>query len=363
MKWSDFVATASFNSRFARIAAISALLVAPPATITCASNAGAAGPSYRITKEIPLGGPDGWDFLHYSSLDRRVYVAHGDRVTVVDEPTGKVVGEVGPLPGKVHDITISPDTRQGFTDEGEPGVAIAFDLMTLKPTKRVMAAPDADGLLYDPATGRIFVVNGDSGSITVIDPSSDTAIATIDVGEKLEPAVSDGRGHIYVNGEEKNEIVEIDARANKVLARWPMSACRTPHGIAIDEDSARIFSTCANKVMVVTNADTGATVATIAIGEHSDGAAFDPMRKLAFSSNGDGTLSVVKELSPNEFALFDTVTTRQSARTMSIDPKTGRLFLVAGSVQSEKPADEPGKPRRTVIAPGSVELLYLDPAS
>ena len=354
-----------FFSRTAlgKLLATSALIALSSACVSAAPRVLATGPTYRITKEIALPGPDRWDFVHYSAINRRVYVAHGDRVTVVDEPTGKVIGQIGQYPGITHGIAVSAQAHQGFTDEGRPGLAVAFNLKTLKPTKEITTAPDADGLLYDPASGHIFVVNGDSGSITVIDPSTDAKVATISVGSKLEPAVSDGRGTIYVNGEQKNEIIEINTRTNKILARWSMPTCQTPHGIAIDAKSRQIFSTCANKVMVIMNADTGATIATLPIGAHSDGAAFDPVRKLAFSSNGDGTLTVVKEVSPSKFTVLETVKTQRSARTMSIDPETGRLFLVAASILSEKPANKPGKRPHIVYKPHSVRLLYLDPTS
>jgi YVTN family beta-propeller protein len=316
--------------------------------------------SYKITKEVPLPGPDRWDFIKYSRINKRVYVAHGDRVTVVDEPSGKVIGQIDNLPGGTHGIAISPETNQGFTDEGDPGLAIAFNLKTLRKSKTITTAADADGILYEPTTKQIYVVNGDSGSISVIDPKKDKKIATIDVGSKLEPAVADGRGHIYVNGEQKNEIIAIDAKTNKIVARWPMPACQTPHGIAIDRSARRLFSTCSNKVMVVLNIDTGAAVGSLPIGSHSDGAAFDPIRKLAFSSNGDGTLSVIKELSADHFILAETIQTKPSARTMSIDPKTGRIFLVAAEVISDPTNTALG--HHEVYASGSVKLLYLDPS-
>jgi YVTN family beta-propeller protein len=319
-----------------------------------------AVPSYKITKEVPLPGPDRWDFVKYSRVNKRIYVAHGDRVTVVDEPSGKVIGQIDNLPGGTHGIAISPQTNQGFTDEGDPGLAIAFNLKTLRKSKTITTAGDADGILYEPTTKHIYVINGDSGSISVIDPKKDKKIATIDVGSKLEPAVADGRGHIYVNGEQKNEIIAIDAKTNNIFAHWPMPACKTPHGIAIDRSARRLFSTCANKILVVLNIDTGAVVANLPIGTHSDGAAFDPVRKLVFSSNGDGTLSVIKELSADRFVLAETVQTEPSARTISIDPKTGRIFLVAAEVISD-PTDTATR-HHAVYAPGSVKLLYLDPS-
>ena len=343
-------------------AAVAALIVmASPTLAQSGASEKPAVPSYKITKEVPLPGPDRWDFVKYSTTERRVYVAHGDRVSVIDEPTGKVIGQIGNLPGITHGIAISPETHQGFTTEGHPGLAAAFDLKTLKQTKTITTAPDADGILYEPTTKHIYVVNGDSGSLSVIDPSSDLNIATIDVGSKLEPAVADGKGHIYVNGEEKSEIIAIDAKTNKVTAHWTMPTCRTPHGIAIDRTTRRLFSSCSNKVLVVLNLDTGATVATLPIGARSDGAAFDPVRKLVFSSNGDGTLSVIKEISADHFVSAETVQTKPGARTMSIDPKTGRIFLVSAESAPNSATSNAASQHRPTYAPDSVKLLYVDP--
>jgi YVTN family beta-propeller protein len=343
-------------------AAVAALIVmASPTLAQSGASEKPAVPSYKITKEVPLPGPDRWDFVKYSTTERRVYVAHGDRVSVIDEPTGKVIGQIGNLPGITHGIAISPETHQGFTTEGHPGLAAAFDLKTLKQTKAITTAPDADGILYEPTTKHIYVVNGDSGSLSVIDPSSDLNIATIDVGSKLEPAVADGKGHIYVNGEEKSEIIAIDAKTNKVTAHWTMPTCQTPHGIAIDRTTRRLFSSCSNKVLVVLNLDTGATVATLPIGARSDGAAFDPVRKLVFSSNGDGTLSVIKEISADHFVSAETVQTKPGARTMSIDPKTGRIFLVSAESAPNSATSNAASQHRPTYAPDSVKLLYVDP--
>ena len=337
------------------------IVIASPALAQSGASEKPTVPSYKITKEVPLPGPDRWDLVKYSPTDRRVYVAHGDRVSVIDEPSAKVIGQIGNLPGITHGIAISPETHQGFTTEGHPGLAAAFDLKSLKQTKTIMTAPDADGILYEPTTKHIYVVNGDSGSLSVIDPSSDRNIATINVGSKLEPAVADGKGHIYVNGEEKNEIIAIDAKVNKVTAHWAMPTCQTPHGIAIDRATRRLFSSCANKVLVVLSLDTGATVATLPIGAHSDGAAFDPVRKLVFSSNGDGTLSVIKELSADRFVSSETVRTKPGARTMSIDLKTGRIFLVSAESAPDSATSTAASQHRPTYAPDSVKLLYIDP--
>ena len=320
-----------------------------------------ASPAYRVTKTVALGGGERWDFVVFDPSGKRVYVAHGDHVTVVNETTGEVVGQIGPFPGGTHGIAVSTKTNQGYTDDGKAGTAAAFDLKSLKPLKQIKAAPDADAIVYEPVTGHIYVINGDSGSLTVIDPETNTTVSTIDVGAGLEPGVADGKGTLFVNGAANNEIVKIDARTNKVEAHWPMPACKTPHGLAMDPETRRLFATCANNVMVVVDAESGANVATLPIGSSTDGAAFDPIRKLIFSSNGDGTLSVVQEKDAQTFVLSDAIKTSPGARTMAIDPETGRLFLVAADVEKiDLPTKAGGRPHVTYV-PNSLKLLYLDP--
>jgi YVTN family beta-propeller protein len=318
-------------------------------------------PSYRVTKAIVLGGGERWDLVAFDPSDKRVYVTHGDHVTVVDEAKGEVIGQIGTFPGGTHGIAISSKTNQGYTDDGKAGTAVAFDLKSFKPSKPIAAAPDADAIIYEPVTGHIYVINGDSGSITVIDPDKNAAIATIDVGAKLEPGVADGAGSLFINGVVNNEIVKIDARTNKIESHWAMPTCSQPHGLAIDPKTRRLFATCTNSVMVVVDADSGSNVATLPIGSATDGAAFDPIRKLVFSSNGDGTLSVIQEKDAQTFVASDTVKTSPGARTMAIDQATGRLFLVAADVAKIDPPAKAGGRPHIVYAPNSLKLLYLDP--
>lgn len=318
-------------------------------------------PPYHLTKTIPLGPGVRWDYATFDPTSDRVYVAHGDRVTVVDATKASIVGEVTGLAGGAHGIAISAANGLGFTDDGEAGTVTAFDLSTFKPVRMLTAEKDADGIVLDPATGRIFVINGDSGSITVIDPNADAVLATIAIGAGLEAAVADGRGRLFVDGAEAHDIVVIDTRTMTVTAHYPMPDCERPHGIAIDAESRRIFSTCANKVMKVVDADNGRIVATLPIGMGNDGAAFDPVRKLALSSNGDGTLTVVKEKSASDYAIVATVVTQRSARTIAMDEKTGRIFLPAAEVaQIDPPATPGGRPHLT-FKPDSMMLLVLAP--
>jgi YVTN family beta-propeller protein len=328
-----------------------------------ANAAASKATTYRLTKAIPLGPGERWDFVVFDPTGMRVYVAHGDHVTVVDEAKAKVIGQVGTFSGGTHGVAIAAAAKLGYTDDGKRGLAIAFNLKSMKPVKEITAASDADDIIYEPVTHHIYVVNGDSGSITVIDPKTNTTVATIDVGSGLEPGVADGKGALFINGVEKNEIVKIDAASNKVVAHWPMPGCERPHGIAIDPLTKRLFATCANKVMVVVDAQSGKNIATMPIGEFSDGAAFDPVRKLIFSSNGDGTLSVIKEQDAQHFLPLETVKTAVGARTIAIDAKTGRLFLVTATVaKKEPPSKSGGRPHITYV-PNSLKLLYFDPLS
>lgn len=321
-----------------------------------------SAPLYRLTKTVPLGPGDRWDLATFDPTRKTIYVAHGDHVTVVDDAGGKITGQIGTFPGGTHGVAISNKTGRGFTDDGKAGVAIAFDVKTFMPLRRIAAAPDADAIIAEPVTGHIFVINGDSGSLTVIDPKTDRAVSTIVVGAGLEIGVADGRGAFYVNGVEKHEIVKIDAETDRVAAHWPMPGCEKPHGLAVDPVARRLFSTCANNRLVVVDADTGANIASLPIGSFSDGAAFDPVRKRVFSSNGDGTLTVIREEDRGRrFVAMGTIETTPGARTMTIDPKTGRLFLVAADIATIEPAVTRGARPRMTFKPDSVKLLYFDP--
>jgi YVTN family beta-propeller protein len=338
------------------IVLVSAIMPALP------SAAAEPTPAYKIAKTIPLGPGERWDYATFDPSSGRVYVAHGDHVTVVDSTSGKVVGSVGPLPGGTHGIAISTGNGIGYTDDGKAGIAAAFDLKTLKITRQIPTAPDADGIVRDPVTGHIFVINGDSGSITVIDPKTNAVIATIKIGAGLEAGVMDGNGKFFVDGAEQHDIIAIDTKTNTVVAHYPMPGCERPHGIAVDAVTRRVFATCVNKVMTIVDADKGTVVATLPIGQGSDGAAFDPKRKLAISSNGDGTLSVIQEKDADHFVALPDVPTVRSARTIAIDASTGRLFLPAADITKIDPPTEKGGRPHVTFAPGSAKLLVLEPA-
>lgn len=353
----------SYSAALAAVAGLLALGTTQPGLAEPA-------PRYEVVKTVPLGAPDRWDYVVFDPASRRVYVAHGDRVTVVNGRTGAIVGEVKGFPGGAHGIAIVSADARGYTDDGEAGEAGAFSLKTLKVEKRIKAQDDSDAIAFDPASGHVFVVNGDSGTLTVIDPRTDAAIATVEVGSKLEYPVAGG-GKLYVNGEAKREIFRVDTRSNRVDAQWPIPTCASPHGLAMDTVSRRLFSSCENNELVVVNADTGAVIATLPIGGGTDAAAFDPRRRLIFSSNGkDGTLSIIEERDPDTFVPLGTVKTALTARTMSLDPRTGRLYVVAADIDAralaaaQAMAARGDRPRRGLaIVPGSLKLLFLDPES
>ncbi len=325
-----------------------------------------AVPQYRLSNSIPLGAPDRWDYVTFDPGSHRVYVAHGDRVTVVDGRDGKLLGEIAGFPGGTHGIAVVAAVGRGYTDDGRAGEVGSFSLETLKVGKRIKAMEDADGIVFDSSSGHLFVINGDSGTLTVIDPTTDSAVATVAAGAALEFGVSGKNGKLYVDGVARNEIVRIDTRSNLVDAHWPLTGCTTPRGIAIDLNTRRLFVSCGNKVLEVVNADSGAVQATLPIGAGTDGAAFDPKRRRAFSSNGqDGTLSIIQEQDAQTFVALGNIPTASLARTMSIDPDTGRLYLVSADIDPSvpaEPANAPG-PHRPHIVPGSVKLLFFDPVN
>jgi YVTN family beta-propeller protein len=325
-------------------------------------NANAAtAPAYALSKVVPIGVPDRWDYVHYDAPSHRVYIAHGAELSVINGDTGALIGVVTGMPGGTHGIAISHATHQGFTDDGQAGEAVAFNLKTLAVEKRIKAAPDADGIFFDHKTNTVYVIDGDSGELTAINPQTDSVIATVHVGTKLEFGVSGENGFAYVNAVQKHEIIRFNTHTNRVDARWVMPHCKSPRGLAVDIASPRLFSTCGNGVMMVVNADNGAVLREFPIGKGSDAARFDPKTHIAFSSNFDGTLSMVRELSPNKFEELPPIETELGARTMGLNRQTGRIYLVTATIHVNHKASPNDYRHRFEIAPGSVRVLFLDP--
>lgn len=346
---------------------VAALAVSPWATVISWAQ---DHQPYTLTRTVPLGAPDRWDYVVADSATHRVYVAHGDRVTVVDGNSGQIVGQIASFPGGTHGIAISSSTHRGYTDDGNAGLAASFDLGTLQVVKRLKADDDADAVVFDPVSGHVFVVDGDPGRLTVIDPTSDSVIASPTLGSKLEYAVAGGDGKLYVNSAEKHEIVRLDTGTNQVDAHWPMPACERPHGLAIDATTHLLFSGCANSTLTIVNTQSGTVVGNVPIGKGNDAVVFDSRRKLILSSNGqDGTLSVIHEDSATAFTTVATIKTAVSARTLGIDTDTGRIFIAAAEVDPSwaagaaapgAPGSGTGTPRPRFV-PGSLKLLFMDP--
>jgi YVTN family beta-propeller protein len=315
---------------------------------------------YKPAGTVALGAPERWDYVVFDQDTGRIYVTHGDRVSVVDGKSAAPAGMIAVL-GVTHGVGVSTATGTGYTDDSEAGVAIPFDLKTLKTGTPIKTAPDADGIVLDPASGHLLVINGDSGSVSAIDVHSNKVVATIDGGGGLEFGVADGKGAFFVDGAEHNELVRIDTAANRVTAHWPLPGCEKPHGIALDGEARRLFISCANAALVVVDAGSGKELASFPIGRFNDGAAFDPVRKRILAANGDGSLTVIQEKDADTFALLGTVATPPAARTIAIDEKTGRVFLATADIAKIEPPAKPGGRPKVTFVPGSLKLIMLDP--
>ncbi len=339
-------------------------MLVPPKVLTLLAwlsvgdvSAARAADAYTLVATIPLGQPDHWDYVVSDPASRHVYVAHGSELTVIDGVTDRLIGTVASIAGGTHGTAISHATGEGFTDDGENGRVIAFNPKTFAITKTISVAPDADAMASEPRTGRVFVVEGDPGTISVIDPGSNTVVATITAGEKVEYVAADGTGRIFAAGEEKSDLVAIDARTGTITARWPTPGCVRPHGLASDAADKRLFMGCENDVMMVLDADNGRIVASLPIGAGSDAIAFDANRRRVFSSNGkDGTVSIYQQVTPDRYELIESLHTAVSGRTMAVDAASGKLFVAAADTS---PGATPGARRRVV--PGTLKVLVFAP--
>jgi len=287
------------------------------------------GPSLKVLKTLPLGGEGRWDYLCADANGERLYVSRSTHVQVVDLESGKVVGDV-PNTNGVHGVALAPEQNLGFSSNGRDNSVSAFDLKSLKETKRIKAGKNPDAIMFDPASKHIFAFNHSGGDVTVIDPATLEAVATIPVGGALEYGVSDGAGHVFVNVEDKGEVVEIDSKENKVLAHWPLEKGATPTGLAIDLEHHHLFSGCGNRKMYVLDSENGKVLASLDVGNGVDGAAYDSTLGVAMSANGrDGTISVVKETSPGKFEVIQTAKSLSGGRTITTDAKNHHALLPA----------------------------------
>lgn len=340
----------SRKSRFALVTVL-ALALLP--------SAAAAGPSgYQRIRSILLGGLGGWDYLTMDSASRRLFISRETRVLVLDVDRGRVVGEIPNTLG-VHGIALAPELGRGFTSNGRSASVTIFDYKTLKVIGSVKTEEGPDAIVYDPQTRRVLTMNGRSRSATTIDAASGEVTATLALGGKPEFAVADGRGRIFVNLEDQSALLEIDPVASQIVHRWPLAPCNEPSGLAIDREHRRLFAGCHNRMMAVVDADSGKLMATPAIGAGVDANVFDPETQLAFSSNGEGTLTVVREDPAGDFRVIENVETKRGARTMALDEKTHTIYLVTAEFgPPPQPTSENPHPRPPVLADSFVVLVY-----
>jgi YVTN family beta-propeller protein len=312
--------------------------------------------SYHLITQWKIGGEGGWDYITADAAAHRLYLTHGPRVEVLDSDSGKVIGAITELKG-THGVALDAAGKYGYISDGRANAVVVFDRKTLKTVTSIPAGTNPDGIAYEPVTKTVWAFNGRSNNATVIDTKTQKAVATIPLPGRPEFPVADGKGNVYDNIEDKGEIVRLDAAGKKVTAEWPLG-CDSPSGLAIDPAARHLFSVCDGKKMAVVDADTGKVLATPAIGDGPDAAGFDAKDKLAFSSNGDGTLTVIDAGKPN-FPLVQNVTTQRGARTMIFDPANGRIYLPTAQF-GPRPAATAEMPHpRPAIVPDTFTVLVV----
>ena len=314
--------------------------------------------AYKITNKIQLGGAGGWDYLTVDDASGKLYVSHATQVMVVDLKKGTLTGTIPDTKG-VHGVALAKDLNKGFVSCGRDSSVAVFDLKTLKVTGRVkITGRNPDAILYDPYKHFIFTFNGGSSNATVMDARTNKIIATIPLAGKPEFCASDGKGKVYVNIEDKSMVSEINTNTLKVENSWPLAPGEEPSGLALDNENHRLFLVCSNKLMVILNAVTGKVITTLPIGDRCDGVAFDPGLKRAYSSNGDGTMTVVQEINPESFKVLENVPTQMGARTIACDPTTHALYLPSAQYETQA-AGAKGRP---AMKPESFMVLEIKPA-
>jgi len=311
----------------------------------------------HVIKTIPIHSTGGWDYVTVDGANKRIYTSHGNQVNVVSSVTGDSVGYIPNTPG-VHGIALVNAMNKGYISAGRANKVIVFDLKTLAVLSEISAGTNPDAIFYEPFGKKIYAFNGRSMDATVIDAATDKVVATIPLGAKPETGVSDGKGKVFVNAETTNEVVVINAATLKVEARYKIEKGDEPSGLDIDRKTNRLFIACGgNKTMVVMDAANGKNLANFTIGD-SDGLVFDPELKLAYASNGEGTISVVKEVNANKFDFVENITTEPSARSIGIDLVTHKLYLPAAKTEPGVPTATNAKPRPRQI-PGSFHIIEV----
>jgi DNA-binding beta-propeller fold protein YncE len=340
-------------TRFARQFAASLAI----ATVTSVLAFAASGAGYHVIKTYKLGGEGGWDYLTLDNSAHRLYISRATRVLVIEPASGKLVGEISDTPG-VHGIALVPALNKGFTSNGREGTVSAFDMKTLKTLTKVKVGENPDAILYDPASKRVFTFNGRSHDSSVLDPEHGKLLGTIKLDGKPEFAVSDEKGGVFVNIEDKNEIESLDPSKLEVKARWPMAGCEKPSGLSMDRQHRRLFSGC-DKLMAIVDADGGKLVSTLPICDGVDATAYDPEAKLAFASCHDGKLTVIREETPDKFAVVENAATQQGARTLALDSKMHEVYTVTAKFGPTPAATADNPHPRPSMQPDSFVVLVL----
>lgn len=300
-----------------------------------------AGPGYKVLQKFPVTGEGGWDYINFDAVGKRVFIAHDTKVDVIDPATGKALGDIPKTPG-VHGVALVQEAGMGFISVGKANTIAIFDLKTLQVVGHVPSGTKPDAIVYDEGSRLVLVSNGGSNDMTVIDPFLGRSIGPIDLGGAPEFIVGDGKGTVWVNLEDKNETLMVDPKAMTVKQRFKLPGCEEPSSLAMDRETRRLFIGCGNKVLTVLDADSGKVVQTLPIGEHVDAGFFDDVRKLAFTSTGDGNITVVHEDSADKFTLVETIPTQRGAKTMAFDAGNGKIYLPTAEAL---PADATGPPR------------------
>jgi DNA-binding beta-propeller fold protein YncE len=318
-----------------------------------------AGPGLHLLKKIPLPGDTGWDYLNLDAKSRRLYVTRGDRVQVLDVDGDTLLGEVAPLQG-IHGVALVPDLNRGYVSEGKADEVSCFELSDFKVIAKVPVQSRPDAIVMDAQTLRVVAMNGESGSATVIEAGDNAALASIDLGGSPEYAAADGKGLVFVNLEDKSELVRLDLRKLKVTGRFSVAPGASPSSLSLDKAHHRLFIGCRNQLMVVMDSESGGVLASLSIGAGVDASAYDPATGLIYHSCGDGTLSVIHQDDADHYSLVENVATQKGSRTMALDLKTHHLFL-ASALFEPLPTPEPGHPsaehHRAPMVPGSFAIL------
>jgi YVTN family beta-propeller protein len=318
----------------------------------------AAGSGYHKIKSFPVGGEGGWDYLTADADSHRLYVSHATQVIVFDTQSGEKIGSIPDTAG-VHGVAVAQKLGLGFVSAGRANQVVVFDLKTFATKERIDVGKNPDWIWFDEFNNRVLTCNGGSQDITAIDAATLKVVGTLPIGGKPETAMSDGKGRTFVNLEDKSSIAVFDSKTMKLETTWPLAPCEEPTGLDIDRKNKRVFAGCGNKTMVAVDYTTGKVVASVPTGDGTDAAAFDPGLGYVYTSNGEGTMSVIHQDSPNKYTLVENVPTAKGARTMAVDTKTHLAYLAKADYAPAAPAADGKKAKRPSMVPGSMEIMVF----